>query len=128
MASVPVMISGVLWDNAWKTSTAVTLLGIAEFSAPASPPERPHPPPGGGGPVDPGYGQGRPIPPHIWRPIDPGWGVPPPGTEEPPKPPAGRDGFWAWSPIYGWVFIPGKPPEQPDEKPPEAPEPEPKPA
>lgn len=34
------------------------------------------------GPVDPGYGQGTPLPPHIWgggwRPVDPGFGRPPP--------------------------------------------------
>lgn len=99
----------------------------------------PSPPPGvwppirpeeGWRPVDPGYGQGRPRPPHVGggpapeppapgrpdqglprpeRPVDPGWGIeegPPPGTIWPPLP-EGVDGkFWVLALVGG---MPGGP-------------------
>jgi hypothetical protein len=135
MSSVSVTINGILWDHASKSGRSVTLVGEASYmglgvgGGPIMP----------GGPVDPGYGQGHPMPPHVGggpmppSPIDPGYGVPiwphvgggpaqppaypstgpvlPPMPEEPPDTSAG--GGWVWSPIYGWVWRPagsgGKP-------------------
>lgn len=55
-------------------------------------------------------------PPEIW-PTPPSK---PPGGGEPPSGPPGGEGNWAWSPIYGWVWVPsgggGKP--HPPEPPP----------
>ena len=42
--------------------------------------------PGYGGPVDPGYGQGQPMPPHPWR----------PGHGRPPRPDQGLPGSGAY--------------------------------
>lgn len=134
MASVPVTISGVLYDKINRTSQAVVLIGEASLTGlgvgggPIYPPE-------GSGPVDPDYGVPGGRPPHVEHPIpprpehpivlppDPSWPpidahpehpivIPPPNI--PTEPPAGgagkpppADGGWGWSPEYGWGYFPG---------------------
>jgi hypothetical protein len=59
-------------------------------------------------------GPGVPTPPIYYPPppvgIWPSPGTPShpiaPGGEEPPDAPSGDGGRWAWSPIYGWVWLP----------------------
>lgn len=105
MSSVPVMISGVLWDHALKAGRAVTLMGEATIpglgvgGGPIYPPEQP---PGGGSP------------PGIWGPpgpwptppinFPPGWvgGVPPGGGGGQPP------GIWP-NPPEGQAPIPSHP-------------------
>jgi hypothetical protein len=119
MASVPVIISGVLWDHAWKRGSAVTLVGDASIQGLGV----------GGGPIMPPDSGGVGGPPGvptfpIWGPpgidLPPGPGYPPvaghplpippmpptppdPGTPKPPPP----DGGWGWHPEYGWGYFPG---------------------
>ena len=123
MASVPMMISGVLWDKATKSGRPVALYGEAYIVGLEV----------GGGPIIPG---GEP-PLGIWGPPDmpPGfWGggmgpgvkpqpkpehpivLPDPPTEPPPTPgepkPPPPGGGWGWHPEYGWGYFPmvgGKP-------------------
>src|SRR5262249_11733534 len=56
MSTVPVMITGVLWDHAWKSGTAVTLMGEANIVGLGV----------GGGPIIPSE-----PPLGIWGPTDP---------------------------------------------------------
>ena len=123
MASVPVIISGVLWDHAWKRGSAVTLVGDASIQGlsvgggPIMPPEVP---PGGSGgppgvPTFPIWG-----PPGSNFPGGPGSGYPPvaghplppidvpPGVTLPEPPPPG-------SPP---VILPGTKPTHPIVPPP----------
>lgn len=132
MAAVPVMISGVLWNHAWRRGEAVTLMGEATIyglevgGGPIYPPGQP---PGIWGPNDP-----RPTPPIYWpgfpggggggggqpgHPEHPIWG--PPGSNFPggpgyppvaghplPEPPEGlpdNDGFVKPPPPSGgWSY------------------------
>jgi preprotein translocase subunit SecD len=60
-----------------------------------------------GGPVDPGYGQGRPLPPYAST----GPVIPPKPTEPPPgggdKPPP-DDGGWGYVADWGWGYFPAQ--------------------
>lgn len=84
-----------------------------------------HLPPSGGG-----------SPPGIWGPPGPwpsppihlppgGGGQPPGGGGQPPQGPPGGEGHWAYSPVYGWVWVPSgsggkpQPPSTGGEVPPE---------
>jgi hypothetical protein len=130
MASVPVMISGVLWDHANKSGRAATMMGEAtivglsvgggpimpEPGPPDSgPPSVPtHPiwgPPGISLPPGPGFppvaGHPLPIPP-----VDT---IPPPPEGEKPPPADGGWGYWG-DPVNSWVFKPA-----PGQKTPKAP-------
>jgi hypothetical protein len=125
MAAVPIQIDGVLWDQAWKKASKVTLIGQASIiglsvgGGPIYPPDQP--PSGGppGEPIHPIWGPpgiefppgapgyppvaGHPLPPIPPEPpIDT---VPvPPGTVIKPPP---ADGGWGWVAPYGWGFFPG---------------------
>ena len=115
MAAVEVTITGMLYDKLARTSQNVVLIGEASLTGlgigggPIIPPGQP---PGGGGPVDPGFGV--PTPPDvIWggRP-PPGYVTPPiyypplvPPSLQPPEPPAPGSpttpvpGIWPVAPI-----------------------------
>lgn len=118
MASVEVMISGVIYDKTARTSRPVLIVGEASLAGlgvgggPIMPPEQP---PGGGGPVDPGYG--------VNPPGDVIWGG---------RPGPGPGGGWVPKPPHIWgggnepfptppIFIPPNVP--PGVKPPEPPQP-----
>lgn len=117
MASVPVTISGILYDKKKKTSQAVVLIGEASLTGLGI----------GGGPIEPEPGEpGHPIEPHPEHPIvlppDPDWPpidahpehpivIPPPNLPDPPpgggaKPPP-PEGGWGYHPDYGWGYFPG---------------------
>jgi hypothetical protein len=133
MGTIPVMINGVIFDKAWKSSRPVVLMGEMNYTDlevgggpiyPAQPPgiwgggnePFPTPPiqlppwaggwqPGIWGPTDP-----RPTQPIYW-PGFPHWppqpmppDPPDPGTPKPPPP----DGGWGWHPEYGWGYFPMK--------------------
>jgi hypothetical protein len=112
MPSKQVTIQGVMtWED-----PGVNVPGFPTHPiAPGGPP--PGIWPGPGVPTPPIY-----YPPTVWPPPTGGGpGLPegPPGGK--PHPPSGG-GDWVWSPIYGWVVLPGTP------EAPEAPEATPKPA
>ena len=118
MPAVPITIVGT--STSGEATSQVTITGIAFVTGlevgggPVMPPQAP---------VDPGYGQGHPMPPHVGGgpaapPAYPSTGpVVPPMPEQPPDTSAG--GGWVWSPIYGWVWRPAgsggkpKPPDMP---------------
>src|SRR5262245_20163398 len=121
MATVPVMINGVLFDKQWRTSRPVVVMGEANIvglevgggpiypEGPGSPPGVPTfpiwGPPGVDWPSGPGY------PPSAQHPIV----IPPPPTEPPTEPippgegikPPPAGGGWGYSPTYGWGYFPG---------------------
>ena len=66
MAAVEVTITGMLYDKLARTSRPVVLIGEATLTGVGI---GGGPLPGGGGPVDPGWG--------VTPPVDPGWGVGP---------------------------------------------------
>lgn len=122
MASVPVTISGVLYDKIARTSQSVVLVGEASITGLSI----------GGGPIETPPGGGGEQPPsdaHPAHPIvlpgDPSWGdphpahpivIPPPNLPtEPPAGGAGKPpppgGGWGWSPEYGWGYFPGGKPQ-----------------
>lgn len=131
MASVPVMINGVIWDKQFKVGRPVALYGEAyivglEVGGGPIMPGGEQPPLGIWGPTDPRPGWGLPgEPPGIWgggnvpMPSPPIANVPglppmpdqPPPTPTEPKPPP-PGGGWGWHPEYGWGYFPmggGKP-------------------
>jgi hypothetical protein len=129
MAAVEVTITGMLYDKTMRTSRPVVLIGEASLTGLGV---GGGPMPGGGAPVDPGYGYPE-------KPVDPGYGIPegarpshpiyypgarpehpiviPEPPTEPPQPPSEPkppppDGGWGWHPEYGWGYFPmqgGKP-------------------
>jgi hypothetical protein len=77
-----------------------------------SPPIAPGGPPPVAGWTPPGYHPAHPIMPVL--------------PSLPGRPPNGGDGYWAWSPQWGWIYVPGgsgdkphppQPPENPDTPP-----------
>jgi hypothetical protein len=105
MAAIPVMISGVLWNHAWRRGEAVTLLGEMSYTDLGIGGGPIFPPVGGGGqpgfPTHPIFLPGEPTHPIVIPPQPPD---PPDPTEPKPPPP---DGGWGWHPEYGWGYFPG---------------------
>lgn len=123
MAAVKITINGVICDMYGRTiSGPVKIVGEAMYS------DRGvggGPLPGGGAPVDPGYGYPE-------YPVDPGYGVPErprppsdahpehpivlPPDEPPPTNPPDSDGFlkpppeggWGYHQVYGWLYNPAE--------------------
>jgi len=139
MPSVPCTIQGVItWsgEEAPPVQPPLGIWGGAPLPVPTPPIHYPPQPPlgiwGGGNvpyPTPPIYYPPSP-PLRIWGGGNVPYPTPPihlPGPpSEPPAEGAGSDGGWAWSPYYGWVWIPsgggGKPhpPQPPAEAPPVA--------
>ena len=125
MSTVPIQITGVLWDHAKKKGTKVTLMGDAAISGlvigggPIMPPDTTPPDPGEPPYVDIGFpiGPEHPIvipptppgtdPPHPAHPI-----VLPPIPPDPPidtvPPPGGPPDGWSWQWLADssqWVLV-----------------------
>jgi hypothetical protein len=120
MASIPVMINGVIWDHAMKAGRAATFLGEMSYTDLSVGGGPIFPPPGGGppgAPIHPIWGPpgidfpDRPgYPPVAGHPLPPIPPDPPSNPGEPKPPPPG--GGWGWHPEYGWGYFPmggGKP-------------------
>jgi len=127
MAAVEVTLDGMAYDKLARTSRPVVFIGQAFLTGVGV---GGGPMPGGGGPVDPGYGYPeRPVDPgygYPIRPVDPGYGVPVGGRPHPEHPivlppdppptgpaddngfikPPPSDGGWAYHETYGWGMYP----------------------
>ena len=120
MATIPVTLTGVVYsDRTGNPPEHVTFVGEAHFSdlAIGGGPARP------GMPVDPGWGQGRPMPPVIWPgppPVDPGYT--PPGIVV--IPPGAIDGERPTNPIYLPVYPDNGLPDHGLPEPPDGPPPQ----
>jgi hypothetical protein len=105
VASVPITITGVLFDKYARTTQLITLMGEANLTGLGV----------GGGPImpqPPGIwgGGNEPFPtPPIAAPLPP-WGnipsIPPPSEGEKPPPEEGGWGYWG-DPVNAWVYKPG---------------------
>jgi hypothetical protein len=122
MSSVPIMVSGVLWDHANKSGRAVTLMGEATIvglgvgGGPVFPDQPPatQPP---GTPTFPIWGPpGIDLPPKPGYPPVAGHPLPEPPPTEPPTGTPDDDGFiktpppgggWAYHNEYQWLYSPG---------------------
>ena len=119
MAAIPVTITGVMVYSG---------LEVGGGPMPGGPPLGIW----GGAPPTVGYPlpvpPGTPAHPIVLPPLPPGiWGPTDPRPSHPiamPKPPEDLpEGGWAWSPVYGWVWVPfggggkPKPPSTPEETP-----------
>lgn len=110
MAQVPVTLAVNIYPkNKTDAPYPATIVGYAWVTGleigggPVIPPEIA--PPDMPGIWPPGSGIDMPTHPIVLPPIDPS----PPEIPDPPsmvKPPP-PNGGWAWSPVFGWIFVPG---------------------